>query len=87
MSNLKSLLNSLETPGDAPLDYEGVEVEYKKLGDVYCRIYRPKGAKESLLAAIIYYHGGGYVLGSVTGYDSVVAEWVKKLNLIVISVE
>lgn len=88
IGNLKVWLNKLESPGDSPLDYEGVDVEYKQLGGVYCRIYRPIGsAKSAVLPAVIYYHGGGYVLGSVTGYDSLVAEWVKNLNLVVFSVE
>lgn len=35
------------------------------------RVYRPAGAVARLLPAILYLHGGGWVMGSLEGYDLV----------------
>ena len=35
------------------------------------RIYRPAGAVARLLPTILYFHGGGWVVGSLEGYDLV----------------
>jgi acetyl esterase len=35
------------------------------------RIYRPAGTVARLLPAILYFHGGGWVMGSLEGYDRV----------------
>lgn len=38
-------------------------------GPMRVRIYRPAGTVARLLPAILYFHGGGWVLGSLEGYD------------------
>ena len=39
-------------------------------GKLRVRIYRPGGNVARLLPAILYLHGGGWVIGSLEGYDS-----------------
>ena len=38
-------------------------------GRMRVRLYRPARSVEKLLPAILYYHGGGWVIGSLEGYD------------------
>ncbi|MBL6614099.1 MAG: alpha/beta hydrolase fold domain-containing protein [Reyranella sp.] len=40
-------------------------------GRLRIRLYRPAGAVARLLPAILYLHGGGWVMGSLEGYDLV----------------
>ena len=40
-------------------------------GRMRIRIYRPAGTVVRLLPAILYFHGGGWVMGSLEGYDLV----------------
>ena len=40
-------------------------------GSLRIRLYRPAGAVARLLPAILYIHGGGWVMGSLEGYDLV----------------
>lgn len=38
-------------------------------GKMRVRIYRPAGSVARLLPAILYFHGGGWAIGSLEGYD------------------
>jgi len=38
-------------------------------GTMRVRIYRPPGSVARLLPTILYFHGGGWVIGSLEGYD------------------
>ncbi len=40
-------------------------------GRIRVRIYRPAGTVARLLPAILYFHGGGWVMGGLEGYDLV----------------
>ncbi len=54
--------------------------------DVMVRIFRPENCSEAL-PALLWIHGGGYVLGSVEGDDSYTRNLAKTLNCVVASVE
>ncbi|MCY8235396.1 alpha/beta hydrolase [Priestia endophytica] len=49
------------------------------------RIYRPKFVNESL-PALLWIHGGGYILGSYDGSDDLCMKFVKEANCVVVSV-
>ena len=50
------------------------------------RIYKPKG-KEENLPALLWIHGGGYVLGAPEGDDLLCQRFVNEANCIVVSVD
>ena len=50
------------------------------------RIYRPKNNKDKLYT-LIYYHGGGFVLGTLQMYDYLCATFSSKCNIQVISID
>jgi acetyl esterase len=58
------------------LDAEGVPI----------RVYRPTDTKE-LGRALVYFHGGGYVVGSIETHDGITRALAKRADAIVISVD
>ena len=52
------------------------------------RIYTPRGASAAdLRAVVVYYHGGGYVLGDLDGYDRVARQLCADSDAVVVSVD
>lgn len=72
--------------------FEGVTSEDRQVPgptgapDVAVRIYQPTG-RPATLPALLWVHGGGYVLGNVEGDDLYVKELVKAVECVVVSVE
>ncbi|HYM72971.1 MAG TPA: alpha/beta hydrolase [Stellaceae bacterium] len=58
-------------------------------GEIPVRIYRPNasGTREKPLAAIVYYHGGGHVIGSLDTHDLVARNLCGGAEAIVVSVD
>jgi acetyl esterase/lipase len=54
-------------------------------GDLPVRIYHPQEA--ALLPVLVYYHGGGWVLGNLDSLDSAVRALAVAANCIVVSVD
>lgn len=54
-------------------------------GDVPVRVYEPHGAGPH--PALVWFHGGGFVLGSVDGYDTVCRVLCERLGAVVVSVD
>lgn len=51
------------------------------------RIYRPVETQHSLSPAILFFHGGGFALGSIESHDCVVAELALAASAVAISVD
>lgn len=66
------------------VDTSGRNIQVPK-GSVRLRIYAPKNAQE-ILPAIVYYHGGGWVIGSVDSYDDTAAALAAQAGAVVVSV-
>lgn len=56
-------------------------------GRLRVRIYRPAGTVARLLPAILYFHGGGWVMGSLEGYDLVCRYFCARSGCAVIAVD
>lgn len=54
-------------------------------GDLPVRIYYPREA--SVLPVLVYYHGGGWVLGNLDSHDAVVRELAATAGCVVVSVD
>lgn len=54
-------------------------------GEVPVRVYEPTGSGPH--PVVVWMHGGGFVLGSVDGYDSVCRALCDELDAVVVSVE
>ncbi|MBS0541300.1 MAG: alpha/beta hydrolase [Proteobacteria bacterium] len=51
------------------------------------RIYRPAGSVARLLPAILYFHGGGFTIGSLEGYDLPCRFFCARTGCVVVSVD
>src|SRR4051812_42212667 len=70
----------LESIQAIPVKRLSADIEEKVLpvgptGEVSVRIYRPKGAKDNL-PVVMYFHGGGWVLGSKETHDRLLRDLV-----------
>jgi acetyl esterase len=62
-----------------PADVEEKTLPVGPGGEVSVRIYRPKGAK-GLLPVVMYFHGGGWILGSKNTHDRLLRDLVNGTN-------
>jgi acetyl esterase len=54
--------------------------------DLTARIYRPQKYQNKMLPALIYFHGGGFVLGDIESYDKMLAQLCSQSHIVIISV-
>jgi acetyl esterase len=62
-----------------PADVEEKTLAVGPTGEVSVRIYRPKGTR-STLPAVMYFHGGGWILGSKNTHDRLLRDLVNGTN-------
>lgn len=62
---------------------EGLMVEDRAMGGVPCRIYTPNGARQTMM----YFHGGGFVVGGLDSHDDVCAEMAVATGFRVVSAD
>ncbi|WP_292388575.1 alpha/beta hydrolase, partial [Methanosarcina sp. UBA5] len=68
-----------------PADIEDLDIPVGPEGRVSIRIIRPKGNKE-ILPVVMYFHGGGWVLGDKDTHDRLVREIANGANAAVVFV-
>src|SRR3954451_14645020 len=56
-------------------------------GQIRLRRYRPQGAAAGPLPTLIYYHGGGFVIGNIETHDSTCRRLANKSRCPVISID
>jgi acetyl esterase/lipase len=93
VSTARTLFDQFSSAAKArSLPIEGVTTEDRLVPgsesapDVAVRIYRPTG-RSGTLPALLWIHGGGYVIGSVEASDLYVKKLVKAVECVAVSVE
>lgn len=66
-----------------PADIEDRDIPGGPNGQVSIRIFRPKG-KDELLPVVMYFHGGGWVLGDKNTHDRLIREIANGSNSAVV---
>jgi acetyl esterase len=56
-------------------------------GEIPVRVYTPTEARASARPVLVYYHGGGFVLGSIASHDSVCRALAVGADALVVSVD
>lgn len=56
-------------------------------GDVQVRVYWPEGHTDALRPGVLFFHGGGHVIGSVAGYDHLCRFLCNRLGAVLASVD
>jgi len=80
----RHLQAAFETP-KPPADIEDHTIPAGPSGSIPIRIARPK-ANSQPLPVVVYFHGGGWVLGEAEGYDRVIREIAAGANAAVVFV-
>ena len=70
---------------DAPLASVDDRTVPGPAGDIPIRIYTPEGAGP--FPVVVYYHGGGFTIGSIDSHDPVTRRMASEAEAIVVSVE
>jgi acetyl esterase len=71
----------------------GAEVEVRDLrvetgdGTIGARLYRPASIRSAAGPLLVYFHGGGYVVGDVAGYDGTARFLAAEGTMLVLSVD
>ena len=58
-----------------------------KESELLVKIYEPKNRQNSKLPAVVWIHGGGYVLGNADGDDGLCECFVMEVNCVVVSID
>lgn len=62
-------------------------VEVVRVGPVSCRLHRPPGGTDGPRPALLWIHGGGYVIGTAAQDDAICAELAQRLGIVVAAVD
>lgn len=77
----------VEVFGEGP---QAIDVEETSIANVPCRIYRPaaiSGSSTDTSPAMVYLHGGGWVLGDLNTHDALCRRLADQIQCTVISVD
>ncbi|GHE82444.1 alpha/beta hydrolase [Thalassotalea profundi] len=53
---------------------------------ICARVYRPSNKDNDIIPALIYFHGGGFVLGDIESYDKMLAQLCSQSQISIISI-
>lgn len=88
-----AMLRQMAMPAGNPMDADAGEIAVKRdlsfagpAGAVPVRLYDAR-ADRGPGPVLVYYHGGGFVVGSIELFDALAAEMARALDLPVVSVE
>src|SRR5438874_1661758 len=84
----RALLSDLQArqSGKLPVDIEDRTILVGPRGNTAIRIVRPKGST-AILPVVMYFHGGGWVLGDRETHDRLIREIAHGANAAVVFVE
>lgn len=86
----RAMRESLGNPfAPAPCQMESISDHWlpSKGGQLRVRRYQPKSESSELQPALLFFHGGGHVLGTLDGYDTLAQQLARLGNCIVLSVD
>ena len=64
---------------------KSVSSKYTKGHEIRTRVYRPEGTENEILPAMVYFHGGGYMMGIPEMANTFYADVLKKRKVAIIS--
>ncbi len=80
-------LSTDKVAGEPPEDLQISDITLSTTISLRARIYKNAGRQDESQAALIYFHGGGWCIGSIESHDHVCRWLSKKSGAVVISVD
>ncbi|MBB6453732.1 acetyl esterase [Salirhabdus euzebyi] len=79
----------MEFPQEAPEEVRQVENRVLNLEgrDIPVRVYTPAGEEQATYPGLVYYHGGGWVIGDLDSHDPICRLLANRANCVVVSVD
>ncbi len=71
----------------AGIRVQDMEIPTERSGTLRIRVYRPFEGPSTSAPAILFFHGGGFALGSIESHDCVIAELALAASAVTISVD
>jgi acetyl esterase len=82
-----SKLQAATSVAKLPADIENRTIPGGPNGNISINIVRPQGSNDTLLPVVMYFHGGGWVLGGSNTHERLVRELANKANVAVVFVD
>lgn len=85
----RALMNTMTTLAELPLGEIAVREDLAipgPAGDIAARLYDPRERREPG-PVLVFYHGGGFVIGDIDSHDPLCAEIARGLDLPVVSID
>lgn len=88
------VVRSMRQAAGNPFEHEDVATVVKtdievpgEVGTLPARMYTPALTQKNNLPSVVYFHGGGFVLGNIESYDRICTQLAHQSGVVVISVE
>jgi acetyl esterase len=82
----KAIENPFEHPDALSVSRQDIVIPAEGF-ELPARIYRPRFEKHIHLPALVYFHGGGFVLDDISSHDKLLSQISEKSGVVVVSVE
>jgi len=73
-------------PGEWAVDADAVTLP-GPTGTLHARVYRPRGAGDAALPALLYFHGGGWCIGDIDTHDAACRQLTQEAGCAVLSLD
>ncbi|XP_077981908.1 neutral cholesterol ester hydrolase 1-like [Glandiceps talaboti] len=67
--------------------HKTIQAYFTIFDHVRVRVYEPVKKKEDYMPALLYFHGGGFMFGSIETYDETMMNIARKLKVFIVSVD
>ncbi|MBK5289774.1 MAG: alpha/beta hydrolase, partial [Acidimicrobiia bacterium] len=82
---IRGLMNAMVLPSTIELPRVENAAVPGPAGDIPIRLYRPEGAASK--PVVVFFHGGGWVLGSLETHDATCRALAKEIDAVIVSVD
>lgn len=84
----RNILSSIQA---APVEIPDADIENRSIpggptGELSIQIVRPSGTNNTILPVVVYFHGGGWVLGGSDTHDRLIRELVNGAQVAIVFV-
>ncbi len=84
--DLMAMITALDGEAEAVASVQDVSIPSRE-GPIAARLYRPQGAGSGALGVLLWFHGGGFVIGDLASADPTARKLANRSGALVLSVD